>query len=101
MTTQVNISQTPIAPYIGVLNNMNRKEKMAVALFLVSSIPGVEIVETKEEKPQFTEEDERLLSSKLGDMTFSPRIERLFQKRKEIARSIDLNDERTKHILGL
>ena len=100
MTTAVNISKTPMAPYMGILNSMNNNEKMAVALFLVSSIPNVEIVQSKKE-PTMSKEDEEFLAEKLADMSFSPRIEQLFEKRKEIAGTIDLNDERTRHILGL
>ena len=47
MTTAVNISKTPMAPYMGILNSMDNNEKMAVALFLVSSLPNVEIVQSK------------------------------------------------------
>ena len=89
-----------MAPYIGVLNSMNDKEKIAVALFLVNSIPNVEIVRSKQKHP-VSQEDEDFLAEKLAGMNFSPRIERLFQKRKEIASTIDTKDERTRHILGL
>jgi hypothetical protein len=73
MTTAVNISKTPMAPYMGILNSMDNNEK----------------------------EDEDFLAEKLAGMTFSHRIERLFEKRKEIAKNIDLSDERTRHILGI
>ena len=88
-----------MAPYMGILNSMDNDEKMAVALFGVSSIPDVKIIQAKQES-SMTQEDDDFLAEKLAGMTFSPRIERLFKKRKEIARTIDLNDERTRHILG-
>ena len=44
---------------------------------------------------------DEFLAEKLSGMTFSPRIEKLFEKRREVARMVDLNDERTRHILGL
>lgn len=100
MTPELNISKTPMAPYVGILNSMDNREKMAVALFLVSSIPNVKIVQAKKQ-PTMTQEDEDFLAEKLAGMSFSPRIERLFQKRKEIASSVELDDERTRHILGL
>ena len=100
MSTNVNITQTPIAPYLELLKGMSRNEKIAVALYLVSSIPGIEVVETTE-MPDMSSEDETFLAQKLKEMTFSPRIEKLFEKRKETAQMIDLNDERTRHILGL
>ena len=100
MTTTVNIANTPMRPYQGLLNSMNRSEKIAVALFLVNSLPGVELVDTGENLEDVAAED-AFLADKLKDMTFSPRIERLFEKRKEASRVVDLDDERTRRILGL
>lgn len=100
MISNVNIANTPMRPYLGLLNSMNRREKIAVALFLVDSLPGVDLVETGENQED-TATEEEFLASKLKDMTFSPRIERLFEKRKEASRAVDLEDERTRHILGL
>lgn len=100
MNANVNIAKTPMAPYIGLLNSMSRNEKMAVAMFLVDSVPGVELVETKTDE-SLSAEDEAFLASKLNGMTYSPRIERLFEKRKRAADVVDLEDERTRHILGL
>ena len=94
------LANTPIAPYIGLLNNMGREEKIALVLFLVDSLPGVDVVETGK-KDDTSKKDDAFLAEKLRGMTFSPRIERLFEKRREAARMVDLNDERTRHILGL
>ena len=52
-------------------------------------------------KTQMAQEDEEFLAEKLAGMTFSPRIEQFFEKRKEITQTIDLDDERTRHILGV
>ena len=79
---------------------MNRSEKLAVVAYIVESIPGVKLVEAVDEVP-ISSDDEAFLNQKLQSMTFSPRIERLFEKRQEIAQHIDLEDERTRHILGL
>ena len=46
MSSTVNLANTPIAPYIGLLNGMRREEKMALMLFLIDSLPGVEVVES-------------------------------------------------------
>ena len=100
MKEELNISKTPMAPYLGILSSMDNNEKMAVALFLVSSIPNVKIVHEKAEEP-ISLEDEDFLAEKLSAMSFSPRVERLFQKRREIAKTIDPNDELPRHILGL
>lgn len=100
MRLSPNITSTPMAPYQGLLKSMNRKEKMAVAMFLVDSLPGVETVESKEDV-EMSREDEAFLSQKMDEKTYSPRIERLFEKRREAARLVELDDERTRHILGL
>jgi hypothetical protein len=100
MSSNVNIAKTPIAPYIGLLDSMSRNEKIAVAMFLVDSLPGVKLVETTENE-KMSSEDEAFLAQKLESMSFSPRVERLFEKRKEAAQMVDLDDERTRHILGL
>lgn len=101
MSTNVNIANTPMAPYIGLLNNMGREEKIALVLFLVDSLPGVHVVETEVKEDESQKKDDEFLAEKLSGMTFSPRIEKLFEKRREVARMVDLNDERTRHILGL
>lgn len=100
ITTHINIANTPMSPYQGLLNSMNRNEKIAVALFLVNSLSGIKIVETDEDQTN-TDEEEDYLSRKLSNFTFSPRIEHLFEKRKEASQAVDLKDERTRHILGL
>ena len=101
MSTTVNIANTPMAPYIDLLNNMGREEKIALVLFLVDSLPGVHVVETEVKEDASQEKDDAFLAEKLNGMTFSPRIERLFERRREAARTVDLNDERTRYILGL
>lgn len=100
MRTNVNIANTPIAPYLNLLDGMNRNEKIAVASFLLDSLPGVRLVETTDDEA-ISEEDELFLARKLESMSFSPRIEQLFRKREKAARIVDLDDERTRHILGL
>ena len=100
MSTHINLATTPIAPYLGVVDNMKRSEKMALALYLVESLPGIEIVD-KDEEDRFSPEEEAFLAKKLSEMKFSPRVERLFEERQKVAETIDLSDERTRHILGI
>ena len=100
MSTTVNIANTPIAPYLGLLNDLKREEKIALVLFLVDSLPGVDVVET-EANADTSQDEDAFLAEKLNGMTFSPRIEHLFEKRRKAASIVDLNDERTRHILGL
>ena len=61
MSTNINISQTPLAPYLSLLSGMNRNEKIAVVLYLIDSLPGVEIVETTNEETM-SPEDEAFLA---------------------------------------
>lgn len=100
MSTNVNIAATPMAPYMGLLDSMNRNEKIAVAMFLVKSLPGIEIVESNESEA-ISKDDKEFLAEKLSEMTFSPRVRKLMELRKKAAEKIDLNDERTRYILGL
>ena len=100
MISNVNITNTPIAPYLNLLDKLNRSEKIAIAAYIVDSLPGIQLVETAGENTT-SAEDEAFLAEKLKSMTFSPRIEQLFKKRQEIAEQIDLEDERTRRILGL
>lgn len=100
MSTNVSITQTPAAPYIDLLMGMNRNEKIAVASYLVKSLPGVEIVET-DDNHSILPEDESYLAKKLENMSFSPRIEKLFERQREASESIDMNDGKTRHLLGI
>lgn len=95
----MNIAQTPAVPYAHILEDMSRKEKIAVVTFLVDSLPGIEIVEKGDDA--MSSDDEAFLARQLEKMNFSPRIERLFDKRREAAQAVDMKDERTRHLLGL
>ena len=66
MKTNLNITQTPIAPYINLLNGMSRNEKIAVVSYLVESIPNIEIVEN-ESKQSVSPEDEVFLPRPHGE----------------------------------
>ena len=89
-----------MAPYVGLMDGMKRDEKLAVATYLVSSMDDVRIVALSGLMGQ-AEADDAYLKSKIKDMEFSPRIEELFEKRRQAAGAVDLDDERTRHMLGI
>lgn len=96
------ILDTPIAPYLSLLESMSPEDKQVLVTFLVDSLPGIKIIDTNTDgDTEMSSEDKAFLQEKLNEMTFSPRIERLFEKRREAAKTIDIEDERTRHILGI
>ena len=96
MTSLQRIQSTPMAPYVGLMEQMSDQDKVAVASFLVAKVPYAKVVE---EKPDKTNAE--LIREKYKTLRLSPRVERLMKLREEAAENIDLSDERTKHILGL
>ena len=85
-----------MAPYAMLMQEMSDQDKVAVATFLVATVPHVKIVE---EQPAKTNAE--IIREKYKGLKRSERVERLMQLRDEAAKYIDLTDERTKHILGL
>ena len=75
---------------------MSNPDKVAVATFLIATVPNVKLVE---EPP--TKTNMELIREKYKNLKRSPRVEKLMQMRADAARYIDLEDERTKHILGI
>lgn len=75
---------------------MSNQDKIAVATFLVATIPHVKVVEEHSEKT-----NAEMIREKYKNLKRSPRVEKLMQLREEAAKYVDLTDERTKHILGL
>ena len=90
------IQSTPMAPYVGLMEQMSNQDKVAVATFLVATVPNVKVVE---EQPAKTNAE--IIREKYKNLKHSQRVERLMQLREEAAKFVDLSDERTKHILGL
>lgn len=86
-----------MAPYAMLMQKMSDQDKVAVATFLVATVPHVKIVE--EQQPAKTNAE--IIREKYKGLKRSERVERLMQLRDEAAKYIDLTDERTKHILGL
>ncbi len=85
-----------MAPYIGLMETMSDQDKVAVATFLVSAIPHVKIVEEEPAK-----NSAEIIREKYKHLKRSPRVEKLMQLREEASKVVDLNDQRTKHILGI
>ncbi len=96
MTSLQRIESTPMAPYVGLMEKMSNQDKIAVATYLVATVPNVKVVEEIPEKS-----NSEVIHEKYKNLRRSPRVERLMQLREEASRYIDLTDERTKHILGL
>ena len=94
--TLQRIQSTPMAPSVGLMEKMSNQDKVAVATFLLARVPNVKVVE---EQPVMTNSE--IVREKYKNLKRSPRVERLMQLREEAAKYVDLNDERTKHILGL
>ena len=90
------IQSTPMAPYVGLMEKMSNQDKVAVATFLLASVPNVKVVE---EQPVMTNSE--IIREKYKNLKRSPRVEKLMLLREEAAKYVDLTDERTKHILGL
>lgn len=85
-----------MAPYIGLMENMSNQDKVAVAAYLLAMVPNVKLVE---EPP--TKTNAELIREKYKNLKHSPRVEKLMQMRADAAQFVDLEDERTKHILGI
>jgi len=90
------IQSTPMAPYIGLMEKMSDQEKVAVATFLVATVPHVKVVEE-----QSAANNAEIIRQKYRNLKRSPRVEKLMQLREDASKHIDLNDDRTRHILGM
>lgn len=90
----LEIQSTPMAPYIGLMEKMSNQEKLAVAMYLVATIPHVKVVEE-----QSTKTNAEIILEKYRNLKRSPRVEKLMRMREDAAKYVDLTDERTKHIL--
>ena len=95
MTTMQRIQSTPMAPYVGLMEGMSNQDKVAVATFLVAMVPNVKVVEEP------VKSNAEIIREKYKNLRRSPRIKKLMQMREDAAKYVDLNDERTKHLLGL
>ena len=82
------IAETPIAPYLGILQSMSHEEKKIVVTFLTESMA---------EQKQKTNEE--LIREKFKNLKISSRAKALVDGLSLSAE--EMNDERTKHLLKL
>ena len=104
--------QTPMAPYIGLLQGMDRSQKLAIMAFLVDSMQETEETlspaQTREVKgnpfahfrraSEFTEAERAVILEKMRATPVSSETENLIT---ELSLSgEEMKDERTRYILG-
>lgn len=90
-TLAMKISETPMAPYIGLLRSMKPQDMRIVVTFLQEAMHEAD---TKEERDSAAD----IIRRKFKNLKIS-------QETKELVRGLSLsaeemNDERTKYILG-
>ena len=84
------ISETPMAPYLGLLDGMTREQKMIVVTYITESL----------EEPAVEENSNAdIVREKLKRLKISPEIARLRGCMK--LTESEKEDERTQYILGL
>ena len=83
------IKETPLAPYMGLLDGMTREQKMIVVTFLTESM---------EEPTKKAKTNAEIIREKFKDLKISPETKELVRGLSLSADEID--DERTKYILG-
>lgn len=107
MVSKIDISYTPMAPYVGVIDGMSQKDKLAVVAYLINALQGGVTENDNGHKKrykresEFTEEDRNFLHEKIKSLKTSPSISRLSTLQHEAASYIDTNDERTRYMIGL
>jgi len=90
--TAQRIKDTPMAPYIGVMRGMSRRDIQIVVTFLN------EVLE-EAEKTTSPKSNEEIIREKYKNLRISPEIQRLRGCLK--LSEEEMQDERTKYILGL
>lgn len=96
-----------MAPYVGVIDGMSQKDKLAVVAYLINTLQGGVTENGNDHKKcfkresEFTEEDRIFLHEKIKSLNTSPGISRLSALQHEAASYINTNDERTRYMLGL
>ena len=91
-TTAQQVKSTPMAPYIGLMRGMSRRDIQIVVTFLNEVMEEIE--ETTPPKS-----NAEIIREKYKNLKLSPEIQRLrgcMKLTKE-----EMQDERTKYILGL
>jgi hypothetical protein len=110
MTTVQKIQETPMAPYIGLMQGMSHKQKRVVIAFLSDSMKEPDKTEEKMMlKPNpfrnfrrandITEEERTRIMEGIRSMPVSSETEQLIDGLS--LTETEMQDERTKYILGL
>ena len=84
------INETPMAPYLGLLDGMTREQKMIVVTYITESL---------EESAEEENSNADIVREKLKRLKISPEIARLRGCMK--LTESEKEDERTQYILGL
>jgi len=84
------ISETPMAPYLGLLDGMTREQKMIVVTYITESLEESAVEENS---------NADIVREKLKRLKISPEIARLRGCMK--LTESEKEDERTQYILGL
>ena len=88
------VKNTPMAPYIGLMRGMSKRDIQIVVKFL-NAVLG----EEREEKAMSPKTNEEISREKYKNLKISPEIQRLRGCMKLTEE--EMQDERTKYILGL
>ena len=110
MTTVQKIQETPMAPYIGLMQGMSHKQKRVVIAFLSDSMKEPDETEDKKMlKPnpfrnfrranEITEEERARILEGIRSMPVSSETEQLIDGLS--LTETEMQDERTRYILGL
>lgn len=88
------VKNTPMAPYIGLMRGMSKRDIQIVVKFLNAVLD-----EEREEKAMSPKNNEEIIREKYKNLKISPEIQRLRGCMKLTEE--EMQDERTKYILGL
>jgi hypothetical protein len=88
------VKNTPMAPYIGLMRGMSKRDIQIVVKFLNAVLD-----EEREEKAMSPKTNEEIIREKYKNLKISPEIQRLRGCMKLTEE--EMQDERTKYILGL
>ena len=92
-TTIVNIHSTPMAPYVGILSSLSKRDRQIVIEYLQQTSPA------EEDHPMETIDDIALAVRAKFNVPESPETQ-WFKKHPITLSNDELSDERTQHILG-
>ena len=91
--TALKVKSTPMAPYIGLMRGMSRRDIQIVMTFLN------EVMEEAEESETVSMTNAEIIREKYKNLRISPRAKALVEGLSLSEEEVE--DERTKYILGL